>query len=100
VLAVLPADCKIDVQKVSQALGGAEVELATEAQVAEHCPDCEVGVLPPFGSQYGLQTIVDESLARQLEIVFEANNHHEAIRMSFEDYRRLENPTIISFSRR
>ncbi|MEX0712430.1 MAG: YbaK/EbsC family protein [Pirellulales bacterium] len=100
VLAVLPADCKVDMQKVSQALGGAEVELATEAQVAEHCPDCEVGVLPPFGSQYGLNTLVDESLARQKEIVFEGNSHHEAIRMSFEDYRRLENPTIISFSRR
>lgn len=100
VLAVLPADCQVDMQKVSQALGGAQVELATESQVAQHCPDCEVGALPPFGSQYGLKTIVDESLARQQEIVFEADNHHEAIRMSFEDYRRLENPTIMSFSRK
>lgn len=39
--------------------GGAEVSLATETEIAERCPDCEFGVLPPFGSQYNLKTLAE-----------------------------------------
>jgi len=98
VVAVLPADRNIDLRRLSQLLGGARVELATELEVAEHCPDCEIGVLPPFGSQYNLDTIVDEHLAQAEEIVFEGNTHHEAIRMKFADFRRIESPLIGSFA--
>lgn len=93
-LAVVPADCRVDLPKLSQALGGAELELATERDLERYCPDCETGVVPPFGSQYGLQTVVDERLAADEEIVFEGNTHEEAIRMRFADYRRIEGPLI------
>jgi Ala-tRNA(Pro) deacylase len=99
-VAVLPATKTIDLAlaRASAALGGSRLELATEADVASHCPDCETGVLPPFGSQYAMQTIVDESLAKDLEIVFEGNTHDEAIRMKFEDFRRIEEPLIVDFT--
>ena len=51
---VLPATKTIDFEKVSAALGGSRVELATEIEIMRHCPDCELGALPPFGSQYGM----------------------------------------------
>jgi Ala-tRNA(Pro) deacylase len=70
-VAVLPATKRIDLEQLSKELCGCEVELASEAEIAEHCPDCEFGVLPPFGSQYAMQTVVDESLAEDEEIVFE-----------------------------
>ena len=47
VVAVLPATKSIDFKKASQALGGAPLELATELEIAEYCPDCEFGALPP-----------------------------------------------------
>jgi hypothetical protein len=31
-------------------------------------------------------------------MVFEANTHHEAIRMAGEDFMRLENPLVGSFA--
>jgi Ala-tRNA(Pro) deacylase len=62
IVAVLPATHKIDFARLSEFLGEAQIELATEAEIAEHCPDCEFGVLPPFGSHYAAETIVDESL--------------------------------------
>jgi Ala-tRNA(Pro) deacylase len=83
----------------SAALGGAKLQLATETDVASHCPDCEVGVLPPFGSQYAMTTIVDESLANDAEIVFDGNRHDEAIRMKFDDFRQIEEPLIVNFAR-
>ena len=36
------------------------------------------GVLPPFGSQIGLRTLLDESLLEEREIVFEGNAGHVA----------------------
>lgn len=94
IVAVLPATRQIDLHKASEALNGSELTLATEAEIAQCCPDCECGVLPPFGSQYEMTTLVDEQLTREEEIFFEANNHHEAIRMRFEDYRRMEEPLV------
>jgi Ala-tRNA(Pro) deacylase len=99
VVAVLPADEHVDFGKVGRALGCDEVELASEREIAVHCQDCEVGALPPFGSQYGMQTLVDSSLTEDEEIVFEGNTHREAIRMKFEDFRNLEQPLIGSFIR-
>ncbi|MCA9189083.1 MAG: YbaK/EbsC family protein [Pirellulaceae bacterium] len=100
VVAVLPADCRVDTLMVSQMLGGCEINLATEREICERCPDCERGVLPPFGSLYGMRTIVDTRLARCDEITFEGETHHEAITMSFGDFRRTEEPLIGDFARR
>ncbi|NIL97263.1 MAG: deacylase [Planctomycetales bacterium] len=97
VVAVLPADEHVDFGKVGTALGCEVVELASEREIAAHCPDCEVGALPPFGSQYGMQTLVDTSLTEDEDIVFEGNTHREAIRMKFADFQRLENPLVGSF---
>ncbi len=99
VVAVLPADKSIDFERASQALGGSHLELAAEEEIAEHCPDCEIGALPPFGSQYDMETIVDESLAEDDEIVFEGNTHHEAIRIKFRDFCDIEGPLVASFAR-
>jgi len=94
IVAVLPAHKSVDLHRASELLGGSRLQLASEFDIAQQCKDCEVGVLPPFGSQYGMKTIVDESLLEDDEIVFEGNNHHEAIRMKFVDFRRLEEPLI------
>jgi Ala-tRNA(Pro) deacylase len=98
VVAVLPANKMIDFSLASGLLGGSKLELATEIEIATHCPDCEFGVLPPFGSRYGMRTIVDSSLAMDEEIVFEGNTHVEAIRMKFAEFCRLENPLIAPFA--
>ncbi len=98
VVAVLPATKTIDFDKVSAALGGSKIELATEIEIKEHCPDCEMGTLPPFGSQYGMKTLVETSLTKDEEIVFEGNNHHEAIRMRYDDFQRIETPLVTKFA--
>lgn len=98
IVAVLPAPKMIDLQALSAALGGSRLELATEHEVSEHCPDCEYGVLPPFGSQYGMKTIVDKDLTSDEWIVFEGNTHADAIRMTWADFQRVEQPLVASFA--
>ena len=99
IVAVLPADKSIDWEQASRLLGGSELGLASEAEVAEHCPDCQRGVLPPFGSQYGMKTIADTALTEDEQIVFESNTHHEAIRMRLDDFLKLESPLVGTFAR-
>ena len=98
VIAVVPANKKIDLKQVSKLLGGSRVQLATEFDIAAHCPDCEFGALPPFGSRYGMKTIVDAGLTEDEQIVFESNTHREAIRMRFDEFRRLEQPLVAPFA--
>lgn len=97
VVAVLPATRKVDFAKAAEALGAAKVEMATEIEMKEHCPDCEMGVLPPFGSKYEMTTLMDKSLMVDKEIVFEGNTHTEAIRMKLADFEKMENPEVASF---
>jgi Ala-tRNA(Pro) deacylase len=100
IVAVLPATHRVDLDDVSLALGGAEVELASEPEIAKFCPDCELGMVTPFGSHCGAETIVDASLAQDEEIVFGADTHSEAIRMKYGDYRDIEHPRVARFAKR
>ncbi len=98
ILAVLPATHHIDFAALRTLLGGATVELATEIEMAERFPDCAFGVLPPFGSHYGAQTIVDQSLAADEYIAFECDKHTEAIRMKYSDFYNFEHPLVARFA--
>lgn len=94
VVAVVPSNRFVDKASVSRMFGGADIRLGNEEDLVIHCPDCERGVLPPFGSQYGMRTIVDEALAAAEYIVFESNTHDEALRMSWKDFSKLESPLV------
>ena len=98
VVVVLPATHTVDFDKARRVLGAENVELATEMEMSQRCPDCDIGALPPFGSQYDMKTVVDESLTEGEEIVFEGCLHSEAIRMKYADFARLENPQVVSLS--
>jgi Ala-tRNA(Pro) deacylase len=97
-LVVLPATHRVDLPRLARILGEDEVRIATEDEVSGVFNDCERGALPPFGLPYGLKTIVDVSLAGNGDFVFVANARHEAIRMHYRDYERLETPLRARFA--
>lgn len=98
VLAVLPATHRVDLDRLATVLGVDSVRLATEDEVEHVFSDCERGALPPFGQLYGLKTIVDTSLARGSELVFEGNLRHEGLRMQYRDYEAIEAPLRARFA--
>ena len=97
-VAVLPATRSVDCARLAEFLAAKRVDLADEEQCGERFSDCELGVVPPFGSKYGLRTLVDRSLLADEQITFEGNNHHEAIRMSCDDFVAIEDPILTEFS--
>jgi Ala-tRNA(Pro) deacylase len=98
-LIVLPAAEQLDLAKVSKAIGGAQVRLATESEIADRCPDCELGILPPFGSRINADTLVDESLGTHDDIFFQGDSHREAIRLRYRDCCGLEHPMVVSVTK-
>jgi len=90
---VLPADHHIDLEKIETAVGKS-VSLDREQEFKSLFPDCVTGAMPPFGNLYGLPTYVDQSLAEQDYIVFEAGTHTDAIKMSYRDYEKIVKPKV------
>ncbi|MBI2804899.1 MAG: YbaK/EbsC family protein [Planctomycetes bacterium] len=96
-VAVLPAADRIDLKRLSFPLGG-EVRLASAAELCDRFPDCEWGALTPFGRLYGLATVLESSIPLEATIVFEAQRHALAIRMSCSDFVKLERPERLRFA--
>lgn len=94
VVAVLPASCQVDLRKAAMALGVEKVALATEREMQDVFYDCEPGIVPAFGSLYSLKTLVDPFLEVVPAMFIEGNNHHESIKLSFRDFRRIEHPIV------
>ena len=90
-MVVLPADHHIDLEKVESVLGE-PASLDKENDFKSLFPDSLTGAMPPFGNLYGLPTYIDECLAEQDYIVFEAGTHTDAIKMSYSDYERIVKP--------
>jgi Ala-tRNA(Pro) deacylase len=99
ILAVLPAPNHVGLDKLAAELGKS-VRLATEQEFSSLFPDCELGAMPPFGSLYNLAVYVDESLAADNAIVFNAGTHRDAIRMRYDDFVRLTKPKVCSFAQK
>lgn len=101
VMCVVPASRMVDLEALQAALGSQEpVELAHEREFQHLFPDCELGAEPPFGNLYDIPVIVDEALAAETEIGFNAGNHHELIKMKYQDYESLVLPRRAVISNR
>ncbi|MFL9993533.1 Ala-tRNA(Pro) deacylase [Burkholderia sp. GAS332] len=80
VAAVLPSTYAVRLSEL-WAKTGRHLLLAKETDLRELFKDCEVGALPPVCTAYGMQTYLDESLALQPDVYFEAGDHEELIHM-------------------
>lgn len=96
-LAVLPASYHINLKKL-EVIVGSHVKLIEERQYNKLFPDCEPGAVPPFGELYHLPVYLDQALADDPEIIFNAGTHSDAIRMSNADFVRLARPRVCSFA--
>jgi Ala-tRNA(Pro) deacylase len=99
VMVVLPASYDVQISKLAAALRAREVRLADEREFGPTFPDCELGAMPPFGDLYGLDVYVDQTLAENESIVFQAGTHTDTMRIQYADFARLVHPTIVDIAR-
>jgi len=88
VMAVIPANLQLDLEKARRALGSTTIRLALESEFADAFVDCETGAEPPLGGLYGMPTVIDLRL-NNATITFRGGTHDESITMEFDDYERI-----------
>lgn len=98
--AVVPADLKVNMERLRKLAGAQTVRLAAEDELAKLYPGCEAGAMPPFGPLYGQRVFVDNALVGEPELVFNAGTYTDAIRMHFEDFADLTKPVVGAFAAR
>lgn len=89
VMAVLPADARVNIGAIARLLGRDELHLSDEARLCELFPDCDRGAIPAVGMAWGMDTVVDASLDDNAEVYFEAGDHDMVIKMSRQQFDAL-----------
>ena len=95
VLVVIAADQKLDSKACKKVLGAKSISFASEAEVLE-ITGCVPGAVPPFGSAWGLRTLMDTSVQEQgATINFNAGlRTFSVLGLAVADYVRAEAPTV------
>ena len=97
-MAVVPASHRVDLDRLCEAAGASEAEIASEPEFRGLFPNCDLGAMPPFGNLWEMPVYVSSALAEDLEIAFSAGSHSEVIRLAYDDFARLVQPVVASFS--
>lgn len=96
-LAVFPANRRINFKRLRGVLGARRLRLATPEEV-ETITGLTKGAIPPLGNLFGLPTYMDPALLEEEFIYFNAGSHTHSVRMRSADLLRLVQPTVTSFT--
>lgn len=91
ILAVLPADRKLDSRRLRQQLGVKSLRFASRQELLA-LTGLTPGAVPPFGSLFGLPTYCDPGLLQQPEINFNIGDNAVSMHLATQDYLRVEHP--------
>lgn len=91
-LAVLPADHKLNLQKLGDHMD-LDFQLVSERQVYRTFADCAPGAVPAVGQAYNMNSIYDESLQGLEDIYLEAGDHKTLIHLTGEQFSKLMSKT-------
>jgi Ala-tRNA(Pro) deacylase len=88
VAAIVPASYRVDLKKLERQTHR-KLELASEAELADVFPDCEMGALPPLGQAYGIPTVYDDRLRRLSCVYFEGGDHRDLVYVGGREFINL-----------
>jgi Ala-tRNA(Pro) deacylase len=95
---VLPGARRVDNARLRAVLGVRTLRFATPEELLA-LTGCVPGAVPPFGNLFGLPVIVDEALAEQEEIAFNAGSNAVSIIMRGDDFIRLSGASVHALTR-
>ncbi len=94
ILFVLPGNLRADLTLLQQKLGVQKLAMASKESVLQKT-GLEVGAIPPFGSAMGIKTYMDSRLGQNEQIAFNVGRHDASVVMKYQDYIRVEKPTVL-----
>jgi len=95
-LCLLPAHFHVDCISMAEEIGVSEIRLALESEFSGHFPQCELGAIPPFSALWQMPVYMSFAFDITQDLVFNAGNWSEVVRMPCNEYIRIEQPKIIS----
>ena len=96
-MAVLPADRKIDSAQLKKTVSTKNLRFATTEELLD-ITGLVPGAIPPFGLLFNLPMIVDKALLEEEYIAFNAGSLEKSIKMKTKDYREIVQPTVEEFA--
>jgi Ala-tRNA(Pro) deacylase len=94
---VLPASRRVVPQRLREILFAREVRLATERELDKFITGCERGAIPPLRHD-NVDVLMDTTMIVGGDILFQAGTHKDAVRLRFDDWVRVVNPRVESFT--
>jgi|RhiMethySRZTD1v2_1073278.scaffolds.fasta_scaffold73226_2 Ala-tRNA(Pro) deacylase len=100
VRAIVPATERLDLRKLRELLGASkkDVQLASERDLARDYGEFDLGAVPPIGGKHRDAVVIDRRLLERDELVLEAGNHDESIRMGREDLVKATDAQVADIS--
>ena len=95
-LAVLPAGNNCDFKALSK-LAEDKVSIAKEKDITTKLKT-KIGLIPPFGSLFGIPMFIDKKLLKNTKINLPAGSYTESVVLNVKDYLKLENPVQGNFA--
>jgi Ala-tRNA(Pro) deacylase len=96
VRAVIPANCRIDVRKVRELVGGGKrVHLAAEDDLRRDYPEFDLGAVPPAGGDRRDRVLVDRQIAERESVVVEAGSHEQSVRIPTAELIRVARAEVV-----
>ncbi len=88
VMAVIPGSKWVKLHALQQELDR-DLEITPEEEIDTLFRDCEPGAIPPLGTAYGIETVLDEALTSLGKVYFEAGDHEHLIHIDGRAFLQL-----------
>ncbi|MCW8418897.1 YbaK/EbsC family protein [Fluoribacter dumoffii] len=96
VLVAIPANIRLNLEHFKQKTHAKHVEIPQEWEFQNQFIDCEIGAIPLLGELYSMDVYLDDGLAHQEWLVFNAGNHNQLLKVKNKDFLNLVHPKIFS----
>jgi prolyl-tRNA editing enzyme YbaK/EbsC (Cys-tRNA(Pro) deacylase) len=97
VLVILPADKKVDLEKLKKALGVKKVSIAKE-QAMIKVLKIKPGSLSSFGKLHKLEVLVDKAMAGTQKILFSTGSFTDSVLMKAKDFIQMEEAKLANIA--
>jgi len=89
VLIIVPADKRIDLNKIKKAMGAKKVSIPKE-KVMIKVLKVKPGVVSSFGKLHKVETMIDKTMAKTKDMVFATGSATDSVMMKVKDFVKME----------
>lgn len=98
-LVIVPASARLDLKKLKKVLGVKSVSILNEKVMAKIFK-IKPGAISAFGTIHKVGTMVDKSLLKAKDAVFQVGNFTDSVKMKVKDFVNLEKAVLADFAQK